>query len=55
MSIYLYLLQCPRCEREAMIDTQSKDPLPVVFCGECGKGAIAVEMKIVSVTVGQNS
>jgi hypothetical protein len=57
MTTYLYDLICPRCGRESMIHTESRDEAPPpVKCGECLMEHVeVVEMKIVRVFVGVNS
>ena len=49
---YIFDLVCPRCNRDAQIETENRIPPPRVSCGECLMTDVEViELKIVRVTV----
>jgi hypothetical protein len=56
MSTYLFLLICPRCQRESMTTTEDREPPPVVKCGDCLMHDVeVVDLEIVRCIVGPSS
>jgi hypothetical protein len=47
---YTYDLTCPCCKRETIIETNSRAPLPVIYCQECNEH-ILIELEITRVYV----
>jgi hypothetical protein len=47
---YTYDLKCPCCEASTLIETDSRLPLPVIYCPECIID-IQIELDIVRVHV----
>jgi Zn ribbon nucleic-acid-binding protein len=49
---YRFELECPRCKRESELESNNKDAIPFVNCGDCLMNDIeVVEFKIVRVHV----